>query len=99
MAVDAGMETPTNATLVAKSQSWTTTNDDQWWRYDVGFDHRGEACRLEISGGTEHGLALAWRTVDGQWLGRFRFDDSYVTAHLSLLDIELVENIAKMLRD
>ena len=93
------MEAPAIAITVAKSHSWATWKDDQRWRYTVGFDHQGEPCRLEISGGVELGLALAWRTVDGQWLGRFRYDDGYVTAHLSLLDIELVGNIAKKLHD
>lgn len=93
------MDTFADAKPVEKSCSWHTTKDDRRWRYDVGFDHQGEPCRLEISGGTELGLVLAWRTVDGQWLGRFRYDDGYVNAHLSHLDIQLVGSIAKTLGD
>jgi len=89
------MDTPTNAVPVTKTRSWISWKNNQPWRYAIGFDREDRACFLDIRGGTQQGLALAWRTVDGEWLGRFRFDDGYVTARLSAIDIELIENTAK----
>lgn len=93
------MDASAEAVKVASTRACAMWKNDQRWHYKVGFDHQGEACRLEISGGFEHGLGLAWRTVNGQWLGRFRYDDGFLTAHLSSLDIELVKNIADSLAD
>jgi hypothetical protein len=41
---------------------------------------------------------MAWRTVNGEWVGRYRCATGYALAHLSPVELELVEIAAKMAR-
>lgn len=83
---------------VTESRSWVVWRKDQPWRYTVGFDRRGCPVRFEMTGNAMAGgrarLALAWHTVDGTWLGRYRGGDGYVTAALSPTEIALIESTA-----
>lgn len=96
------MDAPANATAVARYRSWVAWRDDQPWRYSVGFDAGGQVVRFEVKGSTRAGpqaqLALAWRTTQGLWMGRYRYDDGDVTTPLSPIEVDLIENGAKTVR-
>jgi len=92
------MKAPANAVAVTQYRSWITWKHDQPWRYILGFDKAGRPVRFEIKGrkrsGAEPQLAVAWRTVTGQWLGRYRQDYIYVMSPLSPTEIDFIEHKA-----
>lgn len=81
-----------------RTRSWEGQGSDRSWQYRVGFDHENRPVRLEILGLTDErrALALAWRTASGEWVGRYRCATGYALAHLSPVELELVEVAAKM---
>ena len=81
-----------------KSRSWICPKNSRPRTYRIGFDHEDRPVRFELVG-TLHErrvLVLAWRTVSGAWIGKYRCPSGYATVRLCRGEVAFIESVGKV---
>jgi hypothetical protein len=81
-----------------KSISWVCPKSNSPREYRIGLSKDGQPVRFDVLGAEKgkHVLVIAWRTVSGEWVGKYRSESGYKIARLKRSEIELIEKVAKL---